>query len=114
MQYNTPAVPTFESFNPKAWADFRQAFTEYVKHVGSLEKVTTSETITTEGTTTFTMDKLKTTPNGMPLLPEAVRNGHGKETKKIQEAIIRAYITKNYSTWRCSAIIQMNAISAFI
>ena len=85
MQYNTPAVPTFESFNPKAWVDFRQAFTKYVKHVRSLEKVTTSETITTEHTTTFTMDKLKTTPNGMPLLPKQSETDMVKKQKRYKK-----------------------------
>ncbi len=77
-----PAVPTFSSFNPKAWTDFRRAFTEYVKHVGTLEKVVVTEPDENIGPITYTVDKLTTSSTGMPLLPEAVRNKHGKGNEK--------------------------------
>lgn len=106
MQTNTPAVPSFESFNPIAWADFRKAFTLYVKHIGALEKGDAPNAAEGEVGATFTMEDMTYASSGLPLLPAAVKNEFGTETKKIQQAIIRVYLSKHYSNVSLPMVVK--------
>lgn len=45
----------------------------------------------------FAMKDLTYTKSGLPLIPDAVRNEFGTETKRIQQAILRVYLSKHYS-----------------
>lgn len=105
MQPNAPSAPTFSSFNPKAWAEFNRAFKEYARHIASLEKIRPNEPAESGASTSFTLQDIQLSPSGLPLLPEAVRNNRGKETQKIQQGIIRAYLTKHYCEFVTSALI---------
>ena len=96
MQPNAPSIPTFAVYNPAAWNAFRQAFTTYVKHIVVLEKGPPNSA-EDKVLDTYTMENMTFSTSGLPLLPQPVKNEFGTETKKIQQGIIRTYLTKQYS-----------------
>ena len=97
MQTNTGSAPSFAVYNPSAWSAFRQAFTGYVKHIAALEKDSPNNAEQISPSATYTFENMTYAPSGLPLLPEAVKNEFGTETKKMQQAILRVYLSKHYS-----------------
>ncbi len=97
MQTNTGSAPTFALYNPKAWKAFSEAFTGYVKHISSLEKDTPNAAEPTLPNNTYSAENMTYAPSGLPLLSTAVKNEFGTETKKMQQTILRVYLSKHYS-----------------
>jgi hypothetical protein len=90
-------VPTFQQYDPAAYKAMRKSYLKYVKHVGSIEKGTT--TVTVPDVSTFTVTDLDVEAGGYPRVPDPIRNVNNIETNVTQQQIIRSYFTKHYSMW---------------
>lgn len=98
------AFPTFRQYKPAAFKALKQEYMLYVKHIVSSANGATP--VTVQKSLNFQTSDLQYSKGGLPSVPAAIRNDNNVETNMTQQQIIRAYLSKHYSTCSAYPIIQ--------
>jgi hypothetical protein len=96
--------PTFRQYKPAAFKALKQEYMLYVKHIVSLANGATP--VAVQKSLNFQTSDLQYSKGGLPSVPAAIRNDNNVETNMTQQQIIRAYLSKHYSTGSAYPFIQ--------